>query len=154
MFSLLASLKKTCAHFFNRNIPNDSAQPSDLVRAPFTTQHLFSVALPPSVPLLPDFEFRPSDSLLATMGEGVEFIVVNPFDLALQEWDLMPSVLVVEVRHQECQSSVLWFRFDAASVVSRGMSACRLFSDDNPDEGVPTASSGGVCGWVIDRKRM
>lgn len=152
MFSLLASLKKMCAHLFKRDIPKDSV--SDSVRSPFTTQHLFPVTLPPSVPLLPDFEFRPSDSLLATMGEGVEFIVANPFDLALQECNLMPSVLVVEVRHKECLPSVLWFRFDSASVVSRGMSACRLFSDDNPDEGVPTASNGGVCGWVIDRKRM
>jgi hypothetical protein len=156
MFSLMAMFKRMCASLFNRNATTDMDSISS-ARPPFATQHSFSITLPPppSLPLLPDFDFRPSDSLLATMGEGVEFIVANPLDLALQERNLMASVLVVEVKSPGAPSSMLWFRFDSASMVTRGVSVCRLFSDDNSDEGgVSAASNGGVCGWVIDRKRM
>jgi len=54
------------------------------------------------------------------------------------------------------QGSTLWFRFDSELLVARGVSVCRLFIDSN--DGVTglefTARDGGVCGWVVDRKRM
>jgi hypothetical protein len=80
--------------------------------------------------------------------------VANPFDLALQERNLMASVLVVEVKGPVTPSSMLWFRFDSASIAARGVSACRLFSDDDSDMIGEGGLNGGVCGWVIDKKRM
>jgi hypothetical protein len=117
-------------------------------RPHFTTQHVFSTLLPPSpsAPCLPEFDFYPSDSLLASSEEGVEFVVANPLDLMFQEQGLMADVLVVEVRGGPgTLSSMLWFRFDTVSLATRGKSACRLFSDDGVD---------ATAGWLTDRKRM
>jgi hypothetical protein len=100
-----------------------------------------------SAPLLPDFDFHPSRSLLATLDDGVVFSVANPLDLALQSMDLMADVLVVEVQGPSTPATVLWFRFDPTTFAARGVSACRLFSDDG------CVAGGGVCGWLIDRKR-
>jgi len=156
MFSLLVSFKRMCSWFFNRGNEKGSTAPA--ARPPFPTQHTFSLSLPPppSAPLLPDFDFRPSDSLLAAMGEGVLFTVANPLDLAMQGQNLMVNVLVIEVKSPTTPTSMLWFRFDSASLVTRGVSVCRLFSDDNADVcgNELAAGSVGVCGWVIDRKRM
>jgi hypothetical protein len=74
----------------------------------------------------------------------------------------MANVLVVEVgrptKDGDMQpGNTLWFRFDSELLVARGVSVCRLFVD-SADTGAAgfefTAHDGGVCGWVIDRKRM
>jgi hypothetical protein len=166
MFSLLASFKRMLSYLFgrgechNRNSPRCS-------RTPFPTHHSFPILLPlppPSAPLLPDFDFRPSDGFLAAMGDGAVFVVANPLDLALQAQNLMANVLVVEVRGVGLDPFMMWFRFDSAALATRGVSVCRLFSDGEPDSaserlvnslGIDRAAAadGGVCGWVIDRKR-
>ena len=151
MFSLMGAFKRACAFLFCTGV-STSKEPVKPARPPFTTEHTFPIILPPppSVALIPDFNFRPSDSLLAAMGEGVEFVVANPLDLVLQGQNLMANVLVVEVKSPVAAPSMLWFRFNPDSIVARGISACRLVSDDElvGDGGL------GVCGWVIDRKRM
>jgi hypothetical protein len=116
---------------------------------------------PPTVPTSSDFDFRPSDEFMAAMGEGSVFKVVNPLDLVMQGHNLMVNVLVVEVSRPAAdgsmlQGSTLWFRFDSELLVARGVSVCRLFIDSNDSvTGLEfTARDGGVCGWVVDRKRL
>jgi hypothetical protein len=115
-------------------------------------------APPPPIPLLPEFDFKPSDDFMAALGEKAVFVVANPLDLMLQGQNLMANVLVVEVSGPNTAHTVLWLRFDAAALTARGVAVCRMFID--PDERV--CSSGfstplewvGVCGWVMDRKRL
>ncbi len=155
MFSFLVSLKQMCSYFFNQGAQKSIPPP---VRTPLPTQHVLSLSLPPqqSAPLLPDFDLCPSDSLLATVGEGVVFSVANPLDLALQGQNLLANVLVVEVKSPTNHTSMLWFRFDSESLATRGVSVRRLFSDDNADVSSTgdAVDSGCMCGWVIDKKRM
>ncbi len=153
MYSLLCAFKRACVYLFRRG---PSAEAESPARPPFQTHHVFSVTFPPpppSAPMLPDFDFRPSDRLLASLESDAIFSVANPLDLALQSQDLMANVLVVEVS-TSTSTSMLWFRFDSASLVARGMSACCLFSDDNTGVSGAEHVADGVCGWVIDRKRV
>ena len=135
---------------------------SDGVGAKKATPPLLLPPPLPSAPAFPDFEFRPSDEFLAAMGADSVFRVVNPMDLLIHKRNLMVNVLVVEVCRSPGQddsirlSNTLWFRFDSDMLEARGMSLCRLFTEsmDSGVEGVGfTALDGGVCGWVIDRKR-
>jgi hypothetical protein len=161
MFSLFSSFKRMLSYVFNRGVVNTTAV-SETNRKPFSTHHTFSVLLPPpTAPSLPDFEFRPSESFLEAMGEGAVFVVANPLDLALQSQNLMANVLVVEVKGLDpnLSSNMLWFRFDSFALSTRGVSICRLFADCDQSEIISVPSSErpsalGVCGWVIDRKRM
>lgn len=115
---------------------------------------------PPSAPAFPDFDFKPSDDFMATMGgEECTFTVANPLDLTLRRRGaLMLNVLVVDVG-RPAGMATLWFKFDSAALEARGVSVCRLFVDSGEFTGLEgmefTASlDGSVCGWVIDRKRM
>jgi hypothetical protein len=163
MFSLFSSFKRMLSYLFGREAGTASALP-EAYRKPFKTHHTFSAMLPPpppTAPLLPDFEFRPAECLLEAMGEGTTFVVANPVDLALQSQNLMANVLVVEVRGLDpaVSSEMLWFRFDSFALSTRGMSICRLFVDYDQSDVIspPSAerpSAMGVCGWVVDRKRM
>jgi hypothetical protein len=162
MFSLFGSFRRMISYFFSREVVT-TAQ-SEINRKPFPTHHTFSIMLPPpppTAPLLPDFEFRPSEGFLEAMGEGITFTVANPLDLALQSQNLMANVLVVEVKGLDpnVSSNMLWFRFDSFALSSRGVSMCRLFADCDQSDIISSSSSEqpsalGVCGWVIDRKRM
>ena len=157
MFSLLSSFKRMLSYFFNRDVAlHTNALPDIKSKA-------FPVLLPPlpTAPLLPDYEFRPSDGLLEAMGDGVVFVVANPLDLALQSQNLMSSVLVVEVKGLDptLSSNMLWFRYDSFALSTRGVSICRLFAECDQTEIISVPSSErpsalGVCGWVVDRKRM
>jgi hypothetical protein len=55
---------------------------------------------------------------------------------------------------------MLWFRFNTEDLAIHGVSACRLFadSDDTPFDAVAAGCAAldwiGVCGWLMDRKRM
>ena len=110
---------------------------------------------PPSAPLPPDFDFMPSDDFSAAIGEGAVFVVANPLDLALRGQNLMANVLVVEVSGPNTVRSILWFRFDSAALMARGVAVCRLFieSDDHSSADHAALDWVGVCGWVMDRKR-
>jgi hypothetical protein len=143
MFSLLASIKRMCSHLFNRGSKKDT------VRSPFPTRHVFSLSIPtPSAPPLPDYDFCPSNSLLAAMGEGVVFSVANPLDLH----NAVTTVLVVDVDRPIFPAySVLWFRFDPVSLTTRGVSACLLSSDDWADIAALEIDSPRICGWVSER---
>jgi hypothetical protein len=119
MFSLFVSIKKMCSHLFNRGSKKDTVRPL------FPTRHVFSLFVPPSAPPLPDFDFRPSASLLAAMGEGVVFSVADSLDLH----NALTTVLVVDVNRPIFPAySVLWFRFkfDPVSLGPSPHEECRL----------------------------
>ena len=116
---------------------------------------------PPTVPTSSDFDFRPSVEFLEAMGEGAEFKVVDSLDQVLQGHNLMENALVVQVSRPAADGSMLlggtlWIRFDPEQLVARGVSVCRLliYSNDGVTGLKFTARNEGVCGWVVDRKRM
>ena len=117
---------------------------------------------PPSAPPLPEFDFKPCDDFAAALGKDAVFVVANPLDLAPPHCvrSFMSSVLVVEASGPNTARSIMWFRIDSADLASSGVSACRMFVDaDNQfvAAGMPGFAPFewvGVCGWVMDRKRM
>jgi hypothetical protein len=115
-----------------------------------------------SAPPLPEFDFKPCDDFAAALGKDAVFVVANPLDLAPSHCakSFMSSVLVVEVSGPNTVRSIMWFRIDSADLASCGVSACRMFVDADHQfvaAGMPGFAPFewvGVCGWVMDRKRM
>lgn len=93
------------------------------------------------------FDFKPNVVFHSYLGNNMQFNVMNPLDLFLQERGLMAEALVVEAVKDD-RRLVLWFRYSATDLSSRGESDCILFAD------VGNRTFDGVCGVVSKKRRI
>lgn len=96
----------------------------------------------------PEYEFRPTALFSQHVGQDASFVVVNSFDILLQEQGLMADALVVEVSQPNCATRVLWLRYNVKDLRDVGVSLCTLLAD-----GVDGVFE-GACGTLSDRKRI
>jgi len=97
----------------------------------------------------PDYDFRPNPAFNAALGDRARFVVVNPFDLMLQEQGLMADALVVEAIDGDGHVLPLWFRYNAVELSSKGSAECTLFWG----EAGGNLRFEGACGVLFDRRR-
>ena len=100
---------------------------------------------------LPDFDFVPVEAFDVFMGLPIRYEIVNPVDLIMQQRDLMPELLTLDV-HMTWSIVPVCMKYSASELRTRGSASCVLYYGE---DGLKIYGlENGVCGHLRDRKRI